>query len=70
MACEVLLQFNDGREFSLGRYNQGKATPEKIALRAAKRYRNLIGKLSCNDARIVVVDGNVATPVNALQQDL
>jgi hypothetical protein len=70
MACVVRLEFDDGRTFTLGRFNQGKKTPEQIALTAAKKYRNLIKRLGCGDSRIVIADGNVSVPINAIQQDL
>lgn len=65
MACFVKLRTNDGREFELGRFNTGKKTDTEVALAAARKFKNLIGKLECGNHVLLVQrdGGNVSVPV-------
>ena len=66
MACKVTLVVSDGREFPLGTFLEGKKSDTEIALTAARRYKNLVGKFQCHghSLRVERKGGAVVVPVS------
>lgn len=63
MACYVKFRTKDGREYPLGRFNEGKKSDSEIALAAARKYRNLMRSLECGGHFLVVQRDGGATMV-------
>jgi len=54
VACYVKFIEKGGREFKLGRFNEGKKSDTEIALTAARKYKNLFRNLECGGHLLVV----------------
>lgn len=69
MACLLKLVTMDGRELKLGKFNEGKKTDTQIALAAARKYKNLIGRLECGGYKIIVQRGagHIEVPVDTFR---
>ena len=72
MACEVKFISSDGKEFTLGKFNEGKRTETQIVSAAAKKYHNLVKRLELpgHIFRITRPHGNIDVPVEQLKKYL
>ena len=55
MACQAKLIANDGREFALGKFNEGKRTETQIAHAIAQKYSAMIRRMGLPGPQIRII---------------
>ncbi len=72
MSCTVKFVLPEGKEYDLGKFNEGKRTETQIVATAAKKYHNLIKRLELPGylLRITRSNGNIDVPMEQVKKFL